>query len=61
MTFKATTKMALIYDSNKNFIGRRRIYEQKDNRDSFVYINGFIESVYFLIHRKGYTIAVEEE
>ena len=58
-TFKASTKWAMIYDENKRYIGRRRVYEQVDNKDSFVFINGFIESVYFLTSRKGYTIAIE--
>ena len=60
-TFKPTTKTAIIYDSEQHFIGRRRVYEQKGNGDTFVYLNGWIESVYFLTHRKGYTVAIVEE
>lgn len=61
MTFKATNKKAIIYDGDHRFIGKRRVYIQTGNNDSFIYLNGWIESVYYLISKKGYTIAIEEE
>lgn len=60
MTFKATNKTAIIYDGDR-FIGRRRVYIQTENNDSFVYLGGWIESVYYLTSKKGYTIAIEED
>lgn len=59
MTLIATSKTAIVYDENNNFIGRRCIYEQRGNNESFIYLNGWAESVRFLIERKGYTIAIE--
>ena len=60
MTFKATSKTATIYDGDR-FVGKRRVYAQTDNNDSFVYLGGWIESVYYLTSKKGYTIAIEED
>lgn len=60
MTFKATNKKAIIYDGDR-FIGKRRVYIQTGNNDSFIYLGGWIESVYYLTSKKGYTIAIEEE
>ena len=59
MTLKETNMAAIIYDDSNSFIGRRRVYEQPDCNDRFIYLNGWVESVRFLTERKGYRSAME--